>query len=75
LPNYHRLDLSSTYAFNFTEGSKLRGKVGLSIRNVYNKNNLISREYLGNNDFNNDIEVIDKFSLGFTPNLMFRVYW
>ncbi len=74
LPDYHRLDLSSTYTFSFSEGSKLRGKIGLSIRNVYNKNNLISREYLGNNDFNNDIEVIDKFSLGFTPNLMFRVY-
>lgn len=75
LPDYHRLDFSSTYTFNFTEGNRLRGKVGLSIRNVYNKNNLISREYLGNNDFNNEIEVIDKFSLGFTPNLMFRVYW
>ncbi|MFK7782840.1 MAG: TonB-dependent receptor [Psychroserpens sp.] len=75
LPDYHRLDFSSTYGFNFSETSRLKGKVGLSIRNVYNRNNLISREYLGNNDFNNEIEVIDKFSLGFTPNLMFRVYW
>jgi len=75
LPNYHRLDLSSTYSFNFSEDSKLKGKVGFSIRNVYNRNNLISREYLGNNDFNNDIEVVDKFSLGFTPNVLFRLYW
>ncbi|NRA92588.1 MAG: hypothetical protein HRU26_07870, partial [Psychroserpens sp.] len=75
LPDYHRLDFSSTYSFNFSEGSKVRGKVGLSIRNVYAKDNLISREYLGNNDFNNTIELIDRFSIGFTPNVMFRVYW
>ncbi|MBR9846028.1 MAG: TonB-dependent receptor [Algicola sp.] len=75
LPDYHRLDFSSTYSFNFSENQRLKGKVGLSIRNVYNKTNLISREYLGNNDLNNEIEVIDKFSLGFTPNLMFRLYW
>lgn len=75
LPNYHRLDFSSTYTFNFSKESNLKGKVGFSIRNVYNRNNLISREYLGNNDFNNEIEVIDKFSLGFTPNFMFRLYW
>jgi len=75
LPDYHRLDFSSTYSFNFSDDSKLKGKVGFSIRNVYNRNNLISREYLGNNDFTNDIEVVDKFSLGFTPNLMFRLYW
>ncbi|WP_456439984.1 TonB-dependent receptor domain-containing protein [Psychroserpens sp.] len=75
LPDYHRLDFSSTYDFDFSKESKLKGKVGFSIRNIYNRNNLISREYLGNNDFNNEIEVIDKFSLGFTPNLMFRLYW
>ncbi|TXE19935.1 hypothetical protein ES692_01360 [Psychroserpens burtonensis] len=75
LPDYHRLDFSSTYKFKFSKTSKLRAKVGLSIRNVYNKTNFISREYRGNNNFNGDIETIDKFSLGFTPNLMFRLYW
>mgnify|MGYP001986523100 CR=1 FL=1 len=75
LPNYHRLDFSSTYKFKFSKDSKLRGKVGLSIRNVYDKNNFISREYRGNNDTNGAIETIDKFSIGFTPNLMFRLNW
>jgi hypothetical protein len=75
LPNYHRLDFSSTYKFKFSKDSKLRAKVGLSIRNVYNKNNFISREYRGNNDINGTIETIDKYSIGFTPNLMFRLYW
>ncbi|WP_335728608.1 TonB-dependent receptor domain-containing protein [Psychroserpens sp.] len=75
LPDYHRLDFSSTYTFKFSKDDKLRAKVGVSIRNVYSKTNLISREYRGNNDFNADIEAIDKFSIGFTPNLMFRLYW
>ncbi|WP_298894269.1 TonB-dependent receptor [uncultured Psychroserpens sp.] len=75
LPNYHRLDLSSTYKFKFSEDSKLRAKVGFSIRNVYDNKNLISREYRGNNDLNSDIELIDRFSIGFAPNILFRLYW
>ncbi|MEY8848421.1 TonB-dependent receptor [Psychroserpens sp. XS_ASV72] len=75
LPDYHRLDFSSTYSFKFSRNNKLKGKVGISIRNIYNQDNLLSREYFGNNDFENDVELIDKFSLGFTPNLMFRLYW
>lgn len=75
LPDYHRLDISSTYKFKFSSDNKLRAKVGLSIRNVYDKENLISREYRGNNDFNGDIEIIDRLAIGFTPNVMFRLYW
>ena len=75
LPDYHRLDFSSTYKFKFSSDSKLRAKVGLSIRNVYDKTNFISREYRGNNTIGEDIETVDKFSIGFTPNLMFRLYW
>lgn len=75
LPNYHRLDFSSTYKFDFSESGRLKGKVGLSVRNVYDNRVLISREYRGNNNVNDPIEVIDRFSLGITPNVMFRVYW
>ena len=75
LPDYHRLDFSSTYKFKFSKDNTLRAKVGLSIRNIYNKTNFISREYRGNNDINGNIETIDRFSIGFTPNLMFRLYW
>ncbi len=75
LPNYHRLDLSGTYNFNFSNSGKLKGKVGFSIRNLYNRRALISIEYRGNNNINDSIEVIDRFSLGITPNLMFRLFW
>ena len=75
LPDYHRMDLSSTYNFSFSKKNRMKGKVGISIRNVYNKKNHLSREYTGNNNFNNPITVVDKFSLGFTPNFLLRAYW
>ena len=75
LPIYHRLDFSSTCNFKMSKDNKLRGKVGLSIRNIYNRKNLISREYRGNNSLRDPIELIEKFSIGITPNLMFRLYW
>ena len=75
LPNYHRLDFSSTYSFKFSEQNKLKGKVGFSVRNIYNRKNLISREYSGNNSLNDPVKLIEKYALGITPNLMFRVYW
>lgn len=75
LPIYHRLDFSSTYNFKMSKRHKLKGKVGLSIRNIYNRKNLISREYRGNNSLDDPIELIEKYSIGITPNLMFRLYW
>lgn len=75
LPVYHRLDFSSTYNFKMSKHNKLRGKLGLSIRNIYNRENLISKEYRGNNSLDDPIELIEKFSIGITPNLMFRLYW
>ncbi|WP_296312760.1 TonB-dependent receptor domain-containing protein [Winogradskyella sp. UBA3174] len=75
LPVYHRLDFSSTYNFKLSNTNSLRGKVGLSIRNIYNRKNLISREYRGNNSLDDPIEQIETFSIGITPNLMFRLYW
>ncbi len=75
LPEYHRLDFSSTYTFSFSQQNRLKGKVGLSLRNLYNRRSLISREYRGNNNLTDPIEAIDRLSLGFTPNLMFRVFW
>ena len=73
LPFYHRLDISSTYSFNFSKKNKLKGKLGFSIRNIYNQKNLISREYIGNNNLENSIQIIDKYSLEITPNFLFRI--
>ncbi len=75
LPVYHRLDLSSTYSFKMSKRNQLRGKVGISVRNLYNRKNLISREYRGNNSLDDPIELIERYSIGITPNFMFRLYW
>ena len=74
LPNYHRLDFSTTYKFNFSKDEKWKGKIGLSIFNIYDKKNILSRTYrviYGEDE--NMLREIEKRSLGITPNLVFRV--
>ena len=78
LPNYHRLDFSSTYKFNFSENKKWKGKLGFSLLNIYNNKSLLSRTYkikpvFNENDVTYDLQKVDKISLGITPNLLFRV--
>jgi hypothetical protein len=75
LSNYHRLDFSTTYQFSLAKSNHLKGKIGLSIRNVYNQKNHLSREYYGYNNIDDPIRIQDKYSLGFTPNFLFKIYW
>lgn len=75
LPNYHRLDLSAVYNFSISSLSNINGKIGFSIRNLYNQKNHLSKEYLGNNIPNDPIIVIDKYSLSLVPNFLLRFYW
>lgn len=79
LPSYHRLDFSGTYKFHFSKSKKWRGKIGISVLNIYNRENLLGREYeirqFDDDDgvIQNQLQQIDRFSLGITPNLVFRV--
>jgi len=73
LPNYHRLDLSSTY--NFKLGNT-KAKVGLSIFNVYNRKNIKYRRFSkinfdedGNILANDKYIVSDILLLGVTPSV------
>ncbi len=75
LPFYHRLDLSSTYKFSFSKKGKTKGKIGFSIRNIYNNKNHINTELLGSNTENDPIRIIENHAIGITPNILFRVYW
>jgi len=75
LSNYHRLDFSTTYQFSLAKNNHLKGKIGVSIRNVYNQKNHLSREYYGYNNIDDPITIQDKYSLGFTPNFLVKVYW
>ncbi|WP_196895436.1 FecR domain-containing protein [Aureivirga marina] len=71
LPNYSRVDFSSTYQFNFTK--KIKSKIGISFLNILNTKNYINREYKVNSTLVNELVVIDRKGLLFTPNILFRV--
>lgn len=68
LEDYFRTDFSSTYSFDISKTSK--GKVGLSIWNLFNQKYTLSRYYSVNN---NSINTIEKTALGMTPNVSFRI--
>jgi len=68
LPDYHRLDVSATYNFDF--GGKLNGSLGASLFNVYNRKNVWYKEF----------EIIDGYLietdvnlLSITPNITFTI--
>ena len=76
LPNYHKLDFSTTYSFNFDSRKKWKGKIGLSLLNIYDKSNVLVRTFESVYDTTfqrNILKKVDNVSLGFTPNLVFRV--
>ncbi len=79
LPNYQKFDFSSTYKFNFSKKKNIEGKIGLSLMNVFNKQNILDRTYelkVVNSPGNIEEQKLvktDRLSLGFTPNLVFRL--
>ena len=75
LPTYHKLDFSSTYSFYFNEDKNWKGKLGLSFINIYNRKNILQRNFSVEQDENNVSKLLknDIYSLGFTPNIVFRV--
>jgi hypothetical protein len=79
LPNYQKVDFSSTYSFNFSKNKNVQGKIGLSLLNVFNQRNVLDRTYelkFVNNPGNVEEQKIvetDRLSLGFTPNVVFRL--
>ncbi len=73
LPVYHRLDISAVYKFK--PSKHLKGKIGLSVKNVYNRKSLIHIEYLGNNQPNDQVRVRKYYAIGLIPNFVFRLKW
>jgi hypothetical protein len=68
LGDYMRVDISTQYDFNISK--KVKAHAGLSIWNVFNKENVINNYYI---QTNNGIDEIVKNSLTITPNASFRV--
>lgn len=83
LPNYQRLDFTTRYKFNFDKAKKVNGQFGLTIQNIFNKKNVLNRDYEiqtiiesqgPDRIIEKDVLVeVDRTSLGFVPNLIFRV--
>ncbi len=77
LPDFHRLDASATYDFYWSKSKKVKSKVGISFINIYNRKNILRRTYEEAADPSNPsrviINTVDTFSLGFTPNVVFRI--
>ena len=72
LPDYHRLDISSVWNFSLSKSGLVKGKLGLSVYNLYNRSNILNREYIID-DKNTRLEELDRKSLEINPNLFFRV--
>lgn len=71
-PNIHSLDLSASYTIPHTEQRPWSASFGLSIINVYDRDNLIDRAFRGNPP---PPKWIDRNALGFAPNLMITFEW
>jgi hypothetical protein len=66
---YLRLDASAIYDFNIS--SRIRASAGASVLNLLNKKNILNTYYRLDED--NQIETVENISLGFTPNISFRL--
>ncbi len=66
LPDYHRLDVSGSYNFKH---KNINGEVGLSIFNLYNRENIWYKKY----DLTvSPIQITNVSMLGFTPTLFIK---
>ncbi|MDY7394877.1 TonB-dependent receptor plug domain-containing protein [Aureibaculum sp. 2210JD6-5] len=72
LASYFRVDASAIYDFNFSK--RIRAQAAVSVLNVLDKKNIINTYYLIDED-TNEVDTINTYSLGITPNVAFRVFF
>jgi|GEM_PF-588488 len=74
LKQYHRLDTSIVYRFNFKTQHPWGGMLGFSLRNIYNRKNTINQGFVAVKDDDNDniIKPFKKESLRLTPDVVIR---
>jgi hypothetical protein len=69
LDEYLRVDISAKYKIRLSE--RVNAELGASIWNILNKQNLLNIFYQLDSD--SEINEVQQYALGFTPNIMFRV--
>lgn len=79
LPSYHRLDLAVKYSTNF---KPFKIETGLTLFNIYNRQNIKSRRFTSRFEFDEDsgeekfqIVPVDIGLLGITPNLFLNIHF
>lgn len=78
LPDYHRLDASVLYDFKLGQKNDVRVQLGLSMLNIYNRQVPLSISYVADENQNTEeleLDALRQQSLGFTPNLTFRIWF
>lgn len=75
LPVYHRMDFSALYDFKLKFSDRIKYRIGLSILNLYNKKNLLNKEFRTTTSLDNRFINSDIYALGITPNISFRILW
>ena len=80
LPVYKKVDISATYKFRFSKSGITQGKFGVSLMNISNTKNILDRNYEiktekkgHRNSETTTLVETDQISIGFTPNIVFRV--
>ncbi|WP_139957237.1 TonB-dependent receptor [Flavicella sediminum] len=85
LPTFQKFDFSTTYKFKFSKDGKTEGKIGLSLLNILNTKNILDRAYEikitrvtpgtqgARPEEKENLVAVDRLSIGFTPNVVFRV--
>ncbi|WP_396635458.1 carboxypeptidase-like regulatory domain-containing protein [Maribacter sp. R77961] len=71
ISEYFRADASASYNFNLVKG--IKASFGASILNLTNRRNTLNTYYRLSET--NEVEKIQRVSLGLTPNASFRVYF
>lgn len=73
----HQLDAAVRYSILPRNSSNWKGVIGLSLLNIYDQRNVYSRTFSIRTKPNDQsvLEYTDNISLGFTPNLVFRLEW
>ncbi len=69
LLDYLRVDFSTRYNFNISDG--LKAQIGASLWNLTNNQNIINIYYQQNE--NGDVIEVRQLALGITPNIVFRI--
>lgn len=75
LPSYHRMDFSALYDFQWSKTKNIKYQVGVSLLNVYNRVNLLNKEFTVTPSVEQSVVSREIYSLGITPNISFRMNW